>query len=42
MKEEVSCNSKDSKGLLQKFQKSCYENIKYSKKFENILPALGT
>lgn len=42
MKEEVSCNSKNSKGLLQKFQKSCYKNIKWNKKLENILPVLGT
>lgn len=28
MKEEVSCEFKDTKGLLQKFKKSCYGNVK--------------
>ena len=31
MKEEVSCEYKNTKGLLQKFQRSCYGTIKSKK-----------
>lgn len=39
MKEEVSCEFKDTKGLLQKFKKSCYKNIKSSGPSMKFLPA---
>lgn len=41
MKEEVSCEYKNTDGLLQKFEKSCYGSIKSKNFFGMFHPAWG-
>lgn len=41
MKEEVSCEYKDTVGLLQKFEKSCYGSIKSKNFFGGGFASLG-